>query len=109
VSGDLEKLSQPLATIKDSQIAKLESDLQTERETRKLERFAWVLGCLTLLDTLAFQHMGFVPCTFVFVLTIVLMVVLGRICGCSDIHIILQGAIDGVASLIKKNDDSKQG
>lgn len=54
--NDLTKIAGEIETPKDTQIAKVENDLQAEKEGRKEERFYWVFGIILIADAFIFPN-----------------------------------------------------
>ena len=63
------------------EIAKLEDDLQHERDSRKEERFYWILALVISMDVSAFQRLGGVQVVFIFLLELVLLIPLAKYLG----------------------------
>lgn len=94
MTNDLTKITREIESPKDLQIAKIEDDLQGERDSRNRERFYWVFGIIVLLDVIAFRDMSAIGTVFVFVLEIVFLTVMGRNCGFHDIYTLTQNLLD---------------
>jgi len=100
VSDDLEKITgKSLETPRDRQIAQLESDLQTEKDGRKTDRFIMSLVGLILFDAIAFQHVPFGGSVLLLLVQIVLMLVLARAWGFGDLYPVIINAIDAINRL----------
>lgn len=49
-NNDLKKITEEKDTPKDAQIAKIESDLEKEKDSRREERFFWIFGIVVIID-----------------------------------------------------------
>ena len=92
-SADLEQVAATPESVKDAKIAALENDLQNERESRLQERFLWTLAVIILVDIIGFPNLGW-GSGAVFVLEIVFVLVMARMCAVNGVYTFLQNAID---------------
>jgi hypothetical protein len=95
--SDLKKITTQAESPKDVQIAKIEDDLQDERDSRKEERFAWALAVIVLVDMLAFKDLSSAGDFGIIFLELILILFLGRIFGIDAIYTIIQNALDAVS------------
>ena len=92
-SADLERVAAAPESVKDGKIAALEDDLQNEKESRLQERFLWSLAVIILVDIIGFPNLGW-GSGVVFVLEIVFILVMGRMCSVNGVYTFLQNAMD---------------
>ena len=92
-SADLESVAATPASVKDGKIAALEGDLQNERDSRLQERFLWTLAVIILVDIIGFPNLGW-SSGVVFVLEIVFVLVMARMCAVNGVYTFLQNAMD---------------
>jgi hypothetical protein len=101
VSNDLEKILLPEESKKDSQIAKIEDDLQAIKDSRNNERFAYAIVVTILADMVAFPHIAWGPALFIGFFEIILIIVLAEMCGFDRIYTVLTNAADIISKLRK--------
>lgn len=99
VSNDLEKILLPTESKKDTQIAKIEDDLQAERNARNNERFVVSIVAIILVDMIAFPHISWGPCFLLGFFELILIIVLAEICGFDSIYTIIRNATDALSKL----------
>lgn len=105
MSNDLDKILLPEESKKDTQIAKLEGDLQAEKESRNNERFCVAIVGVILLDMIAFPHIVWGPAIFLGFLQIILITVLAELCGFDKIYTVLTNSADILSKLRKGTGD----
>lgn len=99
MSGDLDKIVSEPETIKDEQIAKIEGDLQSEKDDRKQERFIWVFALILIADFYVFRDISPWFSPVVLVLELIFLILLGNFCGVDQVYTVTQNAIDAVVKL----------
>jgi hypothetical protein len=92
-SADLERIAAEPESVKDGKIAALEANLQGEKDSRLQERFLWTLAVIILVDIIGFPNLGW-GSTAVFILEIVFVLVMARMCAVNGVYAFLQNAID---------------
>ena len=105
VSNDLEKLTKPEESKKDTQIAKIENDLQAFKDRQNNERFAVAIVITILADMIAFPHIAWGPALFLGFLEVILIIVLAEMCGFDKIYTVLTNAADIVGKFRNGNGD----
>ena len=84
----------PLAQIpadkRDEDIAFLQTDLESERDARKEERFYWCFAITVSIDMAAFQHLGFIAIIAIFILQLILLVGLARLFGVETVVVLIE-------------------
>ena len=110
MSDDLEKITGSLpATPRDRQIAQLENDLQTEKDSRKTERFVMLLAGIILADALILRDAGALVCLFTFFLEIVLVLYVAEKLGINRIYTIMTNALDMIDRVRGKKENGGNG
>ena len=99
---DLNKIGSAPASPKDQQIAKIENDLQGEKDSRKEERFVWVTVVIILVDMIAFRGLDFGQMSMIVVLELIMLVVFARMCGIDDILVIMDRVFSWVSDFRSK-------
>lgn len=93
-SDDFLKLIAGKSTHKDLQIAKIENDLQKEKDSRKEERFYWIFGMLFIIDVFtlpnATSSMGV---TVMILFELIFLICLAAWSGLDKISIILSNIL----------------
>ncbi len=74
-----EKSALPARTA--DEIAKLENDLQHERDARKEERFYWVMAIIAVMDMATFQWINWWQSTLIFLLEVAALIGLAQAWG----------------------------
>ncbi|QQS10749.1 MAG: hypothetical protein IPK81_13980 [Rhodospirillales bacterium] len=99
MSGDLEQITTQEESARDTQVARLENDLQKEKDSRKSERFVWALVVIITVDLASLKDAGWAMCLVVLIFEFILVLVLGKVWGFDEIYTILQNAIDAANRL----------
>jgi hypothetical protein len=102
VSNDVQKISNRTSSSKDSQIAKLENDLQEEKEERKAERFIWFLAILTAVDIMVFRELSVAGIFGIIIFEFILIIAFARFCGFHGMEGIIQNSIDLASMMTRK-------
>lgn len=91
---DIFKIIAPAATHKDEQIAKIENDLQNEKDLRKEERFYWIFGMLFMIDILTLPNAtNSVGVTMIIIFEFVFLICLAACLGLENVSIILSNIL----------------
>jgi hypothetical protein len=94
VSNDLQKITKEEELAKDVQIAKIEGDLQTERDYLNLERFIWIFVTIVLLDFIGFRDLSWFATFIIFILELIFVIIIGTMSGFHQIYTIVQNVLD---------------
>ena len=89
---DVESITSSPDTAQAKQIAKLEDDLQSEKDRRRLEEFCFTLGFLVLFDVIAYRDLNWFADLLITVIEVVLILALGRFFGVEDIEVMVDRA-----------------
>ena len=100
MSRDLDKITTPEESAKDRQIASLESQLQDEKDGRKGERFVFCLALVIAFDAAALKDISWLGWIAVLFMELLIVLVLGRMCGIDDVALHISNAGDAIRGLI---------
>jgi hypothetical protein len=105
VSEDLETIVHKIeVTSSDKQVAKIEGDLQKEKDDRKSERFFLVFTGILLFDALVFPGMSWAGIFGMLVLEIIFLVLFGTWCGQDQVYQVAINVLDRVPRIGRKTD-----
>lgn len=91
---DLSKITTEEATHKDTQIAKLENDLQKEKDSRKEERFYWIFAIIAIFDILVLPNASNNAGVFaIIIIELVFLISLAACSGLENISILLSNIL----------------
>jgi uncharacterized membrane protein len=104
-NNDLLKIAGEKETPKDTQIAKVENDLQYEKDSRKEERFYWIFGIVLIIDAFIFPNAQSSSGVILLgILQLVFLIVLAACLGLESVSIIISKVLN---SFIDKSDNTK--
>lgn len=102
MSDDLRKILSTRETTKDEQIAKIEGDLQSERDSRKQERFIWVFAIMIIFDAYFFRELSFTACIVMMVFELIFLIIIGQFWGVNEVYIVTRNVLDAVGKFLGK-------
>lgn len=105
---DLQAITAEEETPKDTQIAKIEGDLEREKDARKEERFYWIFGGILLVDYFVFPNASSI--TGIICLTLlqlVLLITLAAWCGLDHVSVLLHDVLTRVMKALAKDEQKE--
>lgn len=79
--SDLEQLEANSPDTGDLQIARLEDNLQWERDSRKQERLYWAFGVVVVFDAFIASHLSAGATAFIFLMGVIFLIAFAAQCG----------------------------
>lgn len=100
MSDDLQKILHTAeVTSSDKQVAKIESDLQKEKDDRRTERFFFAFMGLILLDSLIFAPMSWAGIFGMVILELLFIILFGSWCGIDQVYHVTINILDRLAAI----------
>ena len=97
-SSETEKLARKRETPEKAEIARLQDELERERDARLEERFLWIVGLLILFDTFFFRDMrSWGGPIAVLMLEISGLIVLGKKCDVDVVEMLIDRVLAAVS------------
>lgn len=96
--NDLDKITLQEESRKDTQIAKIENDLASEKDARKEERFIWAFVCIMTLNVTALPLLGWHSILFV-AMELIFLILFGRLCGQNDVLVVTQKVFESMKNI----------
>ena len=79
-----------VATKSDEGAGALEKAIESERDSRREERFYWILALTIVLDVSSFQHLAWAAVTFIFLLEIIGLIGMAKWLGVDAVVVLLE-------------------
>ncbi len=95
-----------VATKSDEGAGALEKAIESERDSRREERFYWILALIVVIDIAAFQHLDWVPSILVFLLEIIGLIGMAKWLGVDAVAVLLERTYSRI-SLPRRSDKQR--
>ena len=87
----------------DEEAAALQKSLESEYESRREERFYWILALIVVFDVASFQHLPWMPSVLIFLLEVIGLIGMARWLGVDAVVVLLERIYSRI-SLPKRSD-----
>lgn len=92
-NNDLVVITNQAETSQDAQVAKIENDLQAERDSRKEERFIWIFSLFIIADLFTFPEYGWKGLSAIIFMEILFLLILAACLGLEHVVRILNTVV----------------